>query len=244
MNEIDMKNEDAVVLLSGGQDSTTCFAWAKARYARVHAMTILYGQRHVSEIEAAKKIALLLGATSHKVVDASVIGTLSKNGLTDLSMAITPAGGFGDVHAPGGLPTSFVPGRNMIFLAMASAHAVAIGAKTIVTGVCETDFSGYPDCREEFIAAMELTVNRAMPSSSGPICILTPLMHRTKAETVRMAREYPGCWDALALSVTCYHGMVPGCGNCPACALRVKGFREAGFQDPAEAATIEEAPRA
>lgn len=134
---------------------------------------------------------------------------------------------------PEGLPTSFVPGRNALFLTLAGAVAVKLGAKSIVTGTCQTDYSGYPDCRREFIDAQELALTLAMPSSSGPIKIHTPMMFMTKAETVSLARSLQGCWDALALSITCYNGQRPGCGTCPACVLREKGFAEAGESDPA-----------
>jgi len=111
---------------------------------------------------------------------------------------------------------------------------VQLGAKDIVTGVCQTDYSGYPDCRREFIDAFEKMITLAMPSSVGPMRVHTPLMYLTKAETVRLAGRLPECTEALAHTITCYQGKRPGCGECGACVLRAKGFAEAGRKDPAE----------
>lgn len=231
----------ALVLLSGGQDSTTCLYWAKTPMGKelrdgggfdeIHALTLAYGQRHAAEIGAAAHIAIKAGVASHEVVQVPVLAA-SGSALVDTSKELTADGGYADAHAPGGLPSSFVPGRNLVFLALAAAKAAALGCEAIVTGVCQTDYSGYPDCRQEFIDAMEHAVNFALPSGMPHLAILTPLMNLTKAETVNMAAAFPGCWDALALSTTCYHGRRPGCGECPACTLRAKGFAEAGFQDP------------
>jgi 7-cyano-7-deazaguanine synthase len=220
-----------VVLLSGGQDSTTCLFWAKREFGDVLALSIAYGQRHVAELDAARKIAALAGA-QHVEVALPVFSGLTDSALTG-SRDIQAAGGYGDAQAPGGLPTTFVPGRNLLFISVAAAHAVAAGARDIVTGVCQTDYSGYPDCRREFVDSLEHTLGLAMPSDCGPFQVYTPLMRLTKAETVHLARELPGCWDALQYSVTCYHGKRPGCGECPACVLRAKGFAEAGVADPA-----------
>lgn len=256
----------AVVLLSGGQDSTTSLFWAKhfgrgmgaPMYDELHALTLLYGQRHAIEVKAAAEIAKLAGVTSHRVMTLPVLGG---SALTSPDRLIVGEGGMVDAEMPQGLPTSFVPGRNMVFLAVAAAYAASIGAETIVTGVCQTDYSGYPDCREKFIKSMEQTIGRAMPSSLD-IRIKTPLMDRTKAETVTMleaiARETARLqgveamrtrktgemvpevdyrttpeWLALGKSITCYEGVWPGCGKCPACELRAKGFEEAGIKDPA-----------
>lgn len=222
----------AIVLLSGGQDSTTCLYWALARFEQVHALTMHYGQRHASELDAAREIGK--AATSHLTVDVPTLRELADSALLRADVPIHGAGGLEDGEAPGGLPTSFVPGRNMVMLALAATYAVKRGAKTIVTGVCQTDYSGYPDCRAEFIEAMALAATLAMPSSAGPIDIATPLMRMTKAETVALARSLgPACWAALGRSITCYEGQRPGCGACPACVLRARGFAEAGEEDPA-----------
>lgn len=223
----------AVVLLSGGQDSTTALFWARIHSDEVIAVSVNYGQRHEAELVAAARIAAL-ARVPRIVLDVPALKLIGGSALVDIDLELRGEGGIPDAAMPGGLPTSFVPGRNALFLTLAAAVAVREGAQTIVAGVCQTDFSGYPDCRREFIDAMEVALTLAMPSSSGPLRILTPLMYLTKAETVRLARRLPGCLDALALSVTCYQGQRPGCGSCPACELRARGFREAGVADPAE----------
>lgn len=222
----------AVVLLSGGQDSTTSLFWARMAFDEVVAASVFYGQRHVSELEAAREIAKLAGVP-HAEIALGSLGDLGGSALVDMSKELAGQGGLADREMPQGLPTSFVPGRNLLFLAMAGALAIKHSAKDIVTGVCQTDYSGYPDCRREFVDSMEQTLALAMPSSAGPFRVHTPLMYLTKAETVRLARRLPGCWDALACSVTCYQGLRPGCGDCPACVLRARGFAEAGEADPA-----------
>jgi 7-cyano-7-deazaguanine synthase len=224
----------AVLLLSGGQDSTTCLYWALQRFDAVHALTMHYGQRHASEIEAAREIGK--AAASHLVIEVPSLRALAESALLDPDAAITPAGGLADRESASGLPTSFVPGRNMVLLALASSYAVKLGAKTIVTGVCQTDYSGYPDCRADFIEAMQRAATLAMPSSAGPLEIVTPLMYMTKAETVALAVALgPSCWAALGRSVTCYEGQRPGCALCPACTLRARGFADADLEDPARA---------
>lgn len=227
----------ALVLLSGGQDSTTCLYWAKERIAgvtEVHALSVRYGQRHQSELVAAAEIASAAKVTSYVSMDVSVLMAGSMSALIDTFKEIKADGGLKDVEAPTGLPTSFVPGRNLMFLALAAARAGAIGATHIVTGVCQTDYSGYPDCRQTFIEAMQGAVAFAWPTGEPVPIIHTPLMWRTKAESVKLARELPGCWDALGKTVTCYHGQRPGCGECPACVVRARGFEQAGMIDPAE----------
>jgi 7-cyano-7-deazaguanine synthase len=226
----------ALVLLSGGQDSTTALYWAKHVYGAdvIHTLSLYYGQRHHVELSAARMVSTMAGVESHVEVD---LGTVMIGGASALLLGnenvITGSGGLPDAEMPQGLPTSFVPGRNLMFLAIAAARAGAVGADVIVTGVCQTDYSGYPDCRVPFIKALQGAVDAAWPSEVNAPAVLTPLMHMTKAETVRLARELPGCWDALALSVTCYHGKVPGCGTCPSCTLRARGFADAGETDPA-----------
>ena len=222
----------SIVLLSGGQDSTTSLFLAKTLFDDVKAVSIFYGQRHKAELVAASKIAEL-AKVEHQVLEAPVLGAIGGSALVDTNLELKGEGGHADKAMPQGLPTSFVPGRNALFLTLATAVAVRDGVKHVVTGVCQTDYSGYPDCRREFIDALERALTLAMPSSSGPISILTPLMYLTKAETVKLAERLPGCMEALAYSITCYHGKRPGCGACPACDLRTKGFAEAGVLDPA-----------
>lgn len=225
----------AVVLLSGGQDSTTSLYWALQNFDEVLAISVFYGQRHSVELRAARAIAAAAGVP-HSELDLYVLGQLADSALVDAAKPIEAFGGRVDAEMPQGLPTSFVPGRNLLFLSIAASFAVKHGARDIVTGVCQTDFSGYPDCRRSFVDAFEATMNAAMPSSAGPLRVLTPLMWLTKAETVRLAKRLPGCWSSLALSVSCYNGQRPGCGTCPACKLRAAGFAEAGLEDPAEVA--------
>lgn len=227
-----MKTRRCVVLLSGGQDSTTCAYIARMLFDEVHAISIHYGQRHASELEAAERTARAIDAT-FELLTAPALAAIGGSALVDAGAPLCSSGGIPDVGAPNGLPTSFVPGRNLWFLAMAASVAVREGAHDIFTGTCQTDYSGYPDCREEFIRAAELAIAQAMPSSAGPLRLHTPLMHIDKAATVRLARRLPGCWEALAWSVTCYEGRLPGCGACPACVLRARGFEAAGEPDPA-----------
>lgn len=222
----------AVVLFSGGQDSTTCLYLARTLFDEVVAVSVLYGQRHHAELDAAREIAGYLGVT-HRVLELPVLAALADSALVG-DAVLRAEGGRIDHAMPQGLPTSFVPGRNLLLLSIAGAVAVKEGACDVVTGVCQTDYSGYPDCRREFVDALERALTLAMPSSAGPLRIHTPLMHLTKAETVRLARRLPGCWDALSKSITCYRGRRPGCGECPACILRARGFAEAGERDPVE----------
>jgi 7-cyano-7-deazaguanine synthase len=224
----------AVVVLSGGQDSVTCLYWAKARFAEVYAVSFDYGQRHKRELAAAEQIARE-ARVPHRILDLPALFQLKGGALTDESIAVAAGGGFQ------GLPTTFVPMRNAAFLTLAAAWAVQLceGKRKLgqtwdphlVTGVCQTDYSGYPDCRREFVDAMEKALSLACDRK---IQIQAPLMGLTKRQTVELANEMPGCLRALRLSITCYHGQRPGCGTCPACELRAKGFREAGIDDPAE----------
>lgn len=228
----------AIVLFSGGQDSTTTLFYAIREHGThgVVAMSVNYGQRHKAELEAAREITSLAGVP-HILLDTAVLSQLADSALVS-DGAIRADGGRKDEESPGGLPTSFVPGRNLMLLAFAAAVAVKHGARNIYTGVCQTDYSGYPDCRRDFIDAMEQAATLAMPASSGPIAIRTPLMNLTKAETVHLAIALgSACWTALGLSITCYEGLRPGCGRCPACHLRAEGFAEAGHPDPAESFT-------
>lgn len=223
--------DKAIVLLSGGQDSTTCLGWAKQKFDCI-ALSLNYGQRHATELDAAGLIAAHFDVP-RVVEEFPVLASIGGSALVnDGDLALD--GGYADDAAPNGLPTSFIPGRNLLFLGLAGAFAVKHGANHIVTGVCQTDYSGYPDCREHFIQQMEHTLNAAMPSGCGPFHIHTPLMKLTKAETVLMGYDLPGVWEALEHSVTCYNG-VPngGCRECGACDLRIKGFAEAGLDDPA-----------
>lgn len=210
-----MKKEDAVVVFSGGQDSTTCLFWAMERFEHVEAVTFDYGQRHKAEIECAVQIANQL-SIRHHVLNMSLLNQLAPNALTRNDVAIEAN--------EGELPTTFVDGRNLLFLSFAAVLAKQINAKHIVTGVCETDFSGYPDCRDVFIKSLNVTLNLAMDES---FVIDTPLMWRNKAETWALAEELGAFEFIKNHTLTCYNGIKgEGCGECPACKLRRRGLEQ------------------
>jgi 7-cyano-7-deazaguanine synthase len=208
-----MKNEKAVVVFSGGQDSTTCLFWALKQFKEVVAVTFNYNQRHSLEIEVAKSISEQLGV-QHHVLDMSLLNQLAPNALTRADIEIE--------HKDGELPSTFVPGRNLLFLSFATILANQIGASHIVTGVCETDFSGYPDCRDAFVKSCNVTLNLALDK---PFVIHTPLMWINKAETWKLADDLGMLDFVREKTLTCYNGIIAeGCGECPACELRKKGL--------------------
>ena len=211
-----MRNEKAIVVFSGGQDSTTCLFWAIREFSEVTAVTFDYNQRHISEIECAKNITNELGI-KHHILDMSLLNQLAPNALTRDDIEVKEG-------ADGGLPSTFVPGRNLLFLSFAGVLASQIGAKHIITGVCETDFSGYPDCRDVFIKSLNVTLNLSMDQT---FVIDTPLMWLNKAETWKLADEL-GAFDFVReKTLTCYNGIIAdGCGDCPACKLRKNGLDE------------------
>ncbi|WP_107949052.1 7-cyano-7-deazaguanine synthase QueC [Lysinibacillus parviboronicapiens] len=211
-----MKQEKAIVVFSGGQDSTTCLFWAQERFEEVEAVTFDYGQRHLLEIECAKEIAAELGVTHH-ILDMSLLNQLAPNALTRQDIEVEDG-------EDGGLPSTFVPGRNLLFLSFAGVLASQVGAKHIVTGVCETDFSGYPDCRDIFIKSLNVTLNLSMDNS---FVIDTPLMWLNKAQTWALADQLGALEFVRQRTLTCYNGVIAdGCGECPACKLRKKGLDE------------------
>ncbi|MDH5620904.1 MAG: 7-cyano-7-deazaguanine synthase QueC [Gammaproteobacteria bacterium] len=217
-------NDKALVVLSGGQDSTTCLYWAIERFGReqVSSVTFDYGQRHRIELDCAKGIAEFAGI-SNVVLPIDTFAALGGNALTDPDITVRAG-----VNPESGLPNTFVPGRNLIFLTFAAALAYRQGIAHLVTGVAQTDYSGYPDCREETMSLLQETLQKGMESE---VRIHTPLMHLSKKETVEMARAL-GALPAMALTHTCYNGERPPCGSCAACLLRAKGFAEAGVADP------------
>ncbi len=220
------KTPKALVVLSGGQDSTTCLYWALREFgaANVEAVTFDYGQRHRVELDCARKIAQLAGVRQ-TVLPIDTFAAIGGNALTDDSIA--PEEGTRD-DADTALPNTFVPGRNLVFLSFAAALAYTRGIEHVVTGVAQTDYSGYPDCRENTLKALELALRLGMDSR---VTLHTPLMFMSKADTVRLAQDV-GAMDAMAWSHTCYNGEVPPCGRCASCELRAKGFAEAGVADP------------
>lgn len=226
-----MSDQTALVLFSGGQDSATCLAWALDRFDRVETIGFDYRQRHRAELDS--RVEFREGLERHfpkwaaklgddRVLDLSVLGEISDTALTrDVEI----------VTAAAGLPNTFVPGRNIVFLTFAAAVAYRRGLKHVVTGVCETDFSGYPDCRDDTIKALQVALNLGMESR---FVLETPLMWIDKAQTWSLAEQLGG----MALvdlvrqhTLTCYQGDIVtkhewgrGCGNCPACNLRANGY--------------------
>ena len=226
-----LAHENALVLFSGGQDSTVCLAWALDHFARVETIGFDYGQRHRAELDMRPRIREQLTALradwaqklgEDHVVKLDALAAISETALTrDVAIEV----------AQNGLPTTFVPGRNLAFLAFAGALAYRRGAKHLVAGMCETDFSGYPDCRDDTVKAMQLALTLGMDRR---FVVHTPLMWIDKASTFALARELGG--DALVSLLveethTCYlgdrarrHEWGYGCGTCPACRLRADGF--------------------
>ena len=209
----------ALVLLSGGQDSTTCLFWAKTKFKDVETVSFDYGQRHRIELKSAKKIAAL-ARVNNTVVNIKEFEAIKNSALLDASAKV------GAKHKLNRkLPATFVPGRNILFLTVAAALAYTKGIRDVVIGVSQVDYSGYPDCRGGFIRAMEKALSLGM---EYPIKIHTPLIHLDKKGTVLLAKKL-GALEYMAYTHTCYEGKNPPCGECPACKLRKKGFEEAAL---------------
>lgn len=207
--------QDALVVFSGGQDSTTCLFWALERFRQVETMTFNYNQRHKLEIECAQKIAADLGLVN-RVLDMGLLNQLAPNALTRDDIVVK-AGEAGD------LPSTFVDGRNLLFLTFAAIAAKQKGIRHLVTGVCETDFSGYPDCRDIFIKSLNVTLNLAMDYQ---FVIHTPLMWLNKMQTWELADQLGQLDFIRTRTLTCYEGVMgAGCGKCPACQLRNAGLQ-------------------
>ena len=212
------------MLLSGGQDSTTCLYWAIREFGRdnVSAISFDYGQRHRIELECAEAVAAAAGVP-HLCLPIDTFAALGGDALTEEGIEVSAM-----VDADTGLPNTFVPGRNLVFLTFAAASAWQRGIGHLVTGVAQTDYSGYPDCRQQTVEALQEALRLGMESD---VTIHTPLMHLSKKETVELAGSV-GALEAMALTHTCYNGARPPCGECPACILRARGFAEAGIEDP------------
>ena len=214
----------ALVVLSGGQDSTTCLYWAIEKFGleNVSTITFDYGQRHRIELDCAKDIARRIGVPQ-TCLPIDTFAALGGNALTDTDIAIA-----NQVDEETSLPNTFVPGRNIVFLTFAAAWAWPRKINVLVTGVAETDYSGYPDCRENTLASLQESLRLGMESN---IEIHAPLMHLSKKQTVELARDL-GAIEAMGWTHTCYNGVRPPCGSCAACDLRARGFSEAGIEDP------------
>ena len=212
-----MNKEKAIIVFSGGQDSTTCLFWAKEKYKEVIAVSFDYNQKHKLELECAKDICKKYNV-EHHILDLNLLNQLAPNSLTRQDIIVDKSAPEGDV------PNSFVDGRNLLFLSFVAVLAKQKGINTIITGVSQSDFSGYPDCRDVFIKSLNVTLNLAMDYDFE---IITPLMWINKAETWKMAYDL-GVLDIVKEeTLTCYNGIkADGCGECPACKLRKKGYLE------------------
>jgi 7-cyano-7-deazaguanine synthase len=224
-------HQSALVLFSGGQDSTTCLAWSLARYERLETIGFDYGQRHRVELEVRPRVLARLRAGfpswaarlgKDQVIDLRVLGEISETALTrEVDIELTKSG----------LPNTFVPGRNILFLSVAAAVAYRRGLQVLVGGMCETDYSGYPDCRDDTVKALQVALGLGLDRR---LCIETPLMWIDKAQTWQMALELGGeplVELIVAETHICYlgergarHAWGHGCGNCPACGLRRRGY--------------------
>ncbi len=212
-----MRSEQALVVFSGGQDSTTCLAQAVRDYGsgKVSCITFHYGQRHGQEVEVAKKIAADFGVADHRFVSLDWYSQLTTNALLNPEIAIAKG-------AAAACPNTVVDGRNMMFLLIAAIYAKSRGIRDIITGVCETDFSGYPDCRDVFVKSCNVTLNLAMACEFR---VLTPLMDLTKEQTWALADRLGVLAYVAEKTLTCYNGVVGrGCGACPSCLLRQRGL--------------------
>ncbi|MFC0235561.1 7-cyano-7-deazaguanine synthase QueC [Fictibacillus phosphorivorans] len=217
-------NKKAVIVLSGGLDSTTCMGIAKAEGYDLYPITFHYGQRHNREVEQAIKVGKFYDVADHRIVDLTFLKDIGGSALTDEKVDVP-------TEAEEGIPVTYVPARNMIFLSLASAYAEVIGATAVYTGVSAVDFSGYPDCRPEFIQSMEETINLATKAgvTGKNISVETPLISLSKKETIEKGLSLEVPYD---LTTSCYNGKEAACGQCDSCVLRLKGFKEAGAVDP------------
>ncbi len=223
-------NKPAVVLLSGGIDSATAAAVARAEGYELHALTFRYGQRHDREVESAKRVAAALGCAEHKILDLD-LRRIGGSALTD-QIAVPKGRSVEEIGA--GIPVTYVPARNTIFLSYALAWTEVLGSEDIFLGVNALDYSGYPDCRPEYIAAFERMANLATKAGVEgrlKLSIHTPLIHLTKAEIIRRGAAVG---VDFGLTWSCYDPAAGGhpCGACDSCILREKGFAEAGLPDP------------
>ncbi|KPU28040.1 7-cyano-7-deazaguanine synthase [Caloranaerobacter sp. TR13] len=214
----------AVILLSGGLDSTTCMGIAQKEGYELYPISFDYRQRHRRELEAAKKIAEYYNVKEHKIISLDNVGG---SALTDKNIDVPEYKGDGEI------PVTYVPARNILFLSYALGYAEVIGAEAIFIGVSSVDYSGYPDCRPEFIKAFQnvVDVGTAAGVKGKSIKIVAPLINLSKAETIKIGTKYGVPYH---LTTSCYNGKEKACGVCDSCVLRLKGFEEAGIEDPIE----------
>ena len=221
----DPKLKKAVVLVSGGLDSATVLAMARAQNYSCYALSFDYGQRHRAELQAAARVAKTLGAIEHKTISLDLAG-IGGSALTDAAIAVPE-------QASDGIPVTYVPARNTIFLSLALGWAEVLAAQDIFIGVNAVDYSGYPDCRPEFIAAFEKTANLATKAGveGRPFHIHTPLIQLSKSQIIQ---EGINLGVDYAITVSCYQAdeLGRGCGCCDSCRLRREGFLAAGVTDP------------
>jgi 7-cyano-7-deazaguanine synthase len=216
----------AIVLVSGGLDSATCLAIARSEGYECHALSLAYGQRHTAELDAAARVAAALGAVEHRVMTVD-LAAFGGSALTDPAIAVPESAGEG-------VPVTYVPARNTVFLSFALAWSEVLGAHDIFIGVNAVDYSGYPDCRPEYIAAFEHMANlatRAATEGLQPLFIRTPLIQLSKADIIRQGRTLG---IDYSITVSCYQADEAGraCARCDACRLRQAGFDAAGMPDP------------
>ncbi|PTM57611.1 7-cyano-7-deazaguanine synthase QueC [Desmospora activa] len=214
----------AVIVLSGGLDSTTCMGLAQAEGYELYPLTFDYGQRHDREVEQAKAIAHHYEVKEHRIVDIGFLNQIGGSALTEDSISVP-------TEEEEGIPTTYVPARNLIFLSLAAAYAEVIEAEAVYTGVSAVDYSGYPDCRPQFISHLEETICRATKAGEEgrPIRLVTPLIHLSKGETIREGLRLHVPYH---LTTSCYQGGEVACGVCDSCRLRRKGFADAEAIDP------------
>lgn len=234
-----MRNKKALVILSGGQDSTTCLFWALREFEETHAITFNYGQRHVIELKAAQKVAQMAGVASHEILNLggnilkSTSPLTSNNELEQYENAEQMEKVIGNR-----VELTFVPMRNMLFFTIAMNRAVALGCDNLVTGICQEDNANYPDCRDSFRHFFKRAANFALGTENPYYAVHdrfevhAPLMELTKAETCKMAFSMPDCWEALAYSHTSYDGTYPPTDMNHANVLRAYGFEKANLPDP------------
>lgn len=222
----------ALVVLSGGQDSTTCAFWAKQRFSEVHAVTFDYGQSHSIELDAARDIGRLVGVKSHEFVKLGPV-LKSTSPLVNPEQQLEIYNNYAEMDKIIGdrVEKTFVPMRNALFLTLAANRAVDLGCMDLVTGVCQADNANYPDCRSDFIHSMECMIAESLGIGVGRFRIFAPLMHMSKAESIKLARQV-GAYYALAFTHTAYDGKYPPTGQDHASTLRAHGFEEVGLPDP------------